>query len=289
MTQTSATRRCGSTRRGGSWGTPRRSATSTTSRSTSSCSRRSSASTGWGRTSTTRTPTGSCATRTCSGRSSRGSRATWATTTSPSCSSARRSPRRRRSASPRSTRSSTASAVAGSSPACRSGSGPTRTSSYSVTPIEQRERWREAIDFLIKAWTAKEFFAWNGKHYQYRKVNLWPRPIQDPHPPLIIPGAASSSTWDYCHARDIPYAYLSYFGGKSSQAVMDRFWDRAEENGHDRNPYRGGVPPARRRRRHRRAGRGAVRRARRVLLQEAAALPAAVPRARPATATTRAC
>ena len=161
--------------------------------------------------------------------------------------------------------------------------------SYSVTPIEQRERWREAIDFLIKAWTAKEFFAWNGKHYQYRKVNLWPRPIQDPHPPLIIPGAASSSTWDYCHARDIPYAYLSYFGGKSSQAVMNRFWDRAEENGRDRNPYRGRVPPARRRRRHRRAGRGAVRRARRVLLQEAAALPAAVPGARPATATTRAC
>jgi alkanesulfonate monooxygenase SsuD/methylene tetrahydromethanopterin reductase-like flavin-dependent oxidoreductase (luciferase family) len=70
-------------------------------------------------------------------------------------------------------------------------------------------------------------------------VNLWPRPIQDPHPPLIIPGAASSSTWDYCHERDIPYAYLSYFGGKSSQAVMDRFWQRAEENGRDANPYRG--------------------------------------------------
>jgi len=64
--------------------------------------------------------------------------------------------------------------------------------SYSVIPIEQRERWREAIDFLIKAWTAKEFFAWNGKHYQFRKVNLWPRPIQDPHPPLIIPTAASN-------------------------------------------------------------------------------------------------
>ena len=60
--------------------------------------------------------------------------------------------------------------------------------SYGVPPMEQRERWREAIDLMLKAWTAKEFFAWNGKYYQLPKVNLWPRPVQDPHPPLLVPG-----------------------------------------------------------------------------------------------------
>jgi alkanesulfonate monooxygenase SsuD/methylene tetrahydromethanopterin reductase-like flavin-dependent oxidoreductase (luciferase family) len=110
--------------------------------------------------------------------------------------------------------------------------------SYGVTPMEQRERWREAIDLMLKAWTAKEFFAWNGKYFQLPKVNLWPRPVQDPHPPLLIPGAASASTWDYCHERNLPYAYLSYFGGKSAENVMDRFWARAAEKGRDRNPYR---------------------------------------------------
>ena len=110
--------------------------------------------------------------------------------------------------------------------------------SYGVTPMEQRERWREAIDLMLKAWTAKEFFAWNGKYYQLPKVNLWPRPMQDPHPPLLVPGAASSSTWDYCHDRNLPYAYLSYFGGKSAYNVMDRFWERAAAKGRDANPYR---------------------------------------------------
>ena len=110
--------------------------------------------------------------------------------------------------------------------------------SYGVTPMEQRERWREAIDLMLKAWTAEEFFAWNGKHFQLPKVNLWPRPVQTPHPPLLIPGAASSSTWDYCHDRDLPYAYLSYFGGKSAQNVMNRFWDRAAAKDKDANPYR---------------------------------------------------
>jgi alkanesulfonate monooxygenase SsuD/methylene tetrahydromethanopterin reductase-like flavin-dependent oxidoreductase (luciferase family) len=110
--------------------------------------------------------------------------------------------------------------------------------SYGITPIEQRSRWREAIELMLKAWTAKDWFAWNGKHYQLPRVNLWPRPVQDPHPPLLIPGAASSSTWDYCHERDLPYAYLSYFGARAAEAVMDRFWERAEAKGRDRNPYR---------------------------------------------------
>jgi alkanesulfonate monooxygenase SsuD/methylene tetrahydromethanopterin reductase-like flavin-dependent oxidoreductase (luciferase family) len=110
--------------------------------------------------------------------------------------------------------------------------------SYGVPPMEQRERWREAIDLMLKAWTAKEFFAWNGKYFQLPKVNLWPRPVQEPHPPLLIPGAASSSTWDYCHERNLPYAYLSYFGGKSAENIMDRFWSRAQEKGRDANPYR---------------------------------------------------
>jgi alkanesulfonate monooxygenase SsuD/methylene tetrahydromethanopterin reductase-like flavin-dependent oxidoreductase (luciferase family) len=110
--------------------------------------------------------------------------------------------------------------------------------SNGITPMEHRERWREGVELMLKAWTAKEFFAWNGKYTQLPKVNLWPRPVQEPHPPVLIPGAASSSTWDYCHDRNFPYAYLSYFGGKSAEQVMDRFWSRAAAKGRDANPYR---------------------------------------------------
>jgi hypothetical protein len=143
--------------------------------------------------------------------------------------------------------------------------------SYGVTPMEQRERWREAVDLMLKAWTAKEFFAWNGKHYQLPKVNLWPRPVQDPHPPLLVPGAASSSTWDYCHDRNLPYAYLSYFGGKSADNVMDRFWERAAAKGKDANPLPRLVSAARRRRRNRPQGGGGIRQACRVFLSQAPA------------------
>jgi len=110
--------------------------------------------------------------------------------------------------------------------------------SYGVTPIEQRARWREGIEFMLKAWTSTEQFAWNGPHYQLRNVNLWPRPVQSPHPPLLVPGGHSSSTWDMCHEHDWAYAFLSYFGANAAEAAMDGFWEHADAYGRDRNPYR---------------------------------------------------
>ena len=41
-----------------------------------------------------------------------------------------------------------------------------------VIPIEQRERYREALQLRLKAWETREVFAWNGTHYQLPLVNL---------------------------------------------------------------------------------------------------------------------
>src|SRR5262249_29603135 len=55
---------------------------------------------------------------------------------------------------------------------------------YGITPMEHRERYREAFALTLKAWQAREIFPWNGRYYQLANVNLWPRPIQQPHPPV---------------------------------------------------------------------------------------------------------
>ena len=49
---------------------------------------------------------------------------------------------------------------------------------YGISPIEQRERYYEAHDLILKAWQSREMFAWNGKYFKLPMVNLWPRPIQ---------------------------------------------------------------------------------------------------------------
>ena len=61
----------------------------------------------------------------------------------------------------------------------------------------------------MKAWAETEPFAFDGKYNQLRYVNCWPKPIQQPHPPIYIPGGGSIETWDFCLDHDYNYSYLS--------------------------------------------------------------------------------
>ena len=110
--------------------------------------------------------------------------------------------------------------------------------SYGMAPMEQRGRYYEAHDLITKAWTAQEQFAWNGKYYQLPMVNIWPQPMQKPRPPIWVPGNASPSTWDFVIKQDHSYCFLTYFGAKGAEHMVNGYWERAEALGRDRNPYR---------------------------------------------------
>jgi alkanesulfonate monooxygenase SsuD/methylene tetrahydromethanopterin reductase-like flavin-dependent oxidoreductase (luciferase family) len=111
---------------------------------------------------------------------------------------------------------------------------------YGQNPSQLREKYLEAHDLVIKAWTDPATFAWNGRYQQLRYVNTWPKPVQKPHPPVWIPGGGSIETWRWCAEMDYVYAYLSYFGYKLGQATMQGFWDEMERLGKDKNPFRAG-------------------------------------------------
>jgi alkanesulfonate monooxygenase SsuD/methylene tetrahydromethanopterin reductase-like flavin-dependent oxidoreductase (luciferase family) len=52
-------------------------------------------------------------------------------------------------------------------------------------PVGVMDRFWEAHDFILKAMTHRgEPFNWEGEHFHYRQVNIWPRPVQQPHPPV---------------------------------------------------------------------------------------------------------
>ena len=109
---------------------------------------------------------------------------------------------------------------------------------YGTNPSQLRERYYEAHDLVMKAWTHPDTFAFNGRFNQQRYVNIWPRPVQQPHPPVWIPGGGSIETWQWCAQMDYVYAYLSYFGYKDGKETMDGFWREMARIGKDRNPNR---------------------------------------------------
>ncbi len=64
-------------------------------------------------------------------------------------------------------------------------SGGTEMASGNMNPVGNVERFWEAIDLILKALTHQDGpFSWEGKHFTHRHVNIWPRPWQQPHPPL---------------------------------------------------------------------------------------------------------
>ena len=62
--------------------------------------------------------------------------------------------------------------------------------SHNSPPHHNRERFEEAHDFIIKAWTEPGPGA-GGQAFPVPLRHPWARPLQQPHPPVWIPSTVS--------------------------------------------------------------------------------------------------
>jgi len=91
---------------------------------------------------------------------------------------------------------------------------------FGVNPTFSHDRFHEAHDLIVRAWSEPGPFAFQGRHYDVRYVNLWPRPFQKPHPPIWIPSQGSKETIDWAAHPDRRYTYLQTF---SPARVVQRY------------------------------------------------------------------
>ncbi|MEE2721858.1 MAG: LLM class flavin-dependent oxidoreductase [Pseudomonadota bacterium] len=83
--------------------------------------------------------------------------------------------------------------------------------SLAANPTLSHERHMEAHDLVVRAWTETGPFAFEGKHYHFEYVNLWPRPYQDPHPPIWCPSLGSTETIEWAAHPDRKYVYAQNY------------------------------------------------------------------------------
>jgi alkanesulfonate monooxygenase SsuD/methylene tetrahydromethanopterin reductase-like flavin-dependent oxidoreductase (luciferase family) len=108
--------------------------------------------------------------------------------------------------------------------------------SNGLNPAEARERFYEAHDLIVQAWTRPGPFTFNGKHFKLRYVNPWPTPIQKPHPPIWIPGAGSLETMEFVAKRRYAYMGIPYFHKRVFKRNFDFFREACEKEGYTADP-----------------------------------------------------
>jgi alkanesulfonate monooxygenase SsuD/methylene tetrahydromethanopterin reductase-like flavin-dependent oxidoreductase (luciferase family) len=65
---------------------------------------------------------------------------------------------------------------------------------YDLNPEESRERTDEGMELILRAWKEPQPFAWQGRHFRYRTVSVWPKPLQQPLPPMYALGTSREAS-----------------------------------------------------------------------------------------------
>ncbi|MDB5374507.1 MAG: Flavin-dependent oxidoreductase, luciferase family [Belnapia sp.] len=104
-----------------------------------------------------------------------------------------------------------------------------------VNPAFNRERFEEAHDLIVKAWTQPGPFRWEGTHYQHRVVNPWAVPLQKPYPRVWVPGVISRETVIWAAQHRYPYIALNTTV-EQTQKIWDLYDATAAEVGFQGGP-----------------------------------------------------
>lgn len=120
------------------------------------------------------------------------------------------------------------------------GSGP-ESFNYNVPSPHARRRLWEAIDLVVQSWTEDGPFEHEGPCYPLRYVNVWPRPMQTPHPPVWVPGSRSIESMEEVAKRGYCFFLSSRSHGGGTYMAAQEFAKIIERHGQTYHPFRMGV------------------------------------------------
>jgi alkanesulfonate monooxygenase SsuD/methylene tetrahydromethanopterin reductase-like flavin-dependent oxidoreductase (luciferase family) len=108
---------------------------------------------------------------------------------------------------------------------------------WGVNPTCSHERFHESQELIVRAWTERKPFAFEGKHYHIPWVNIWPTPYQEPHPPIWTPTNGSTETVEWAARADHRYKYVQNLSAAAAcKKYMDMYRATAERNGWEATP-----------------------------------------------------
>jgi alkanesulfonate monooxygenase SsuD/methylene tetrahydromethanopterin reductase-like flavin-dependent oxidoreductase (luciferase family) len=89
-------------------------------------------------------------------------------------------------------------------------------------PVRMNERQWEAMDLIVRAWTSHDGpFSHEGRFFHHRTVNIWPRPYQQPHPPIWVSTTSPGGAQQVGRRGWVQATFLTGFDG--TRAIYDSY------------------------------------------------------------------
>jgi alkanesulfonate monooxygenase SsuD/methylene tetrahydromethanopterin reductase-like flavin-dependent oxidoreductase (luciferase family) len=107
--------------------------------------------------------------------------------------------------------------------------------SLGINPTYSRERFYEAHDLIVRAWTEPGPFAFEGKHFRVRYANIWPRPLQQPHPAVWLPSQGSPETIGFAASHRYPFVSV-FTPYANARRLLGEYREAAERLGYRAAP-----------------------------------------------------
>lgn len=112
---------------------------------------------------------------------------------------------------------------------------------FGLPPTDARDRFAEGLALARRAWSEPGPFRWDGKYYQLDAVNPWPRPLQQPHPPIWVCGVGSPSTLEMCARENLGYMGVNVNTGHADfMGQCEYFRESARRYGREYDPAKVG-------------------------------------------------
>jgi alkanesulfonate monooxygenase SsuD/methylene tetrahydromethanopterin reductase-like flavin-dependent oxidoreductase (luciferase family) len=103
-------------------------------------------------------------------------------------------------------------------------------------PANLMRRYWEAHDLILKAMSTTDGpFSWEGEFFHYRNVNIWPRPYQQPTPPVWMTGLSPETGRMAAEHGHVVGTLLSL---SAAGPMFDAYRKRAQELGWIAGPDR---------------------------------------------------
>jgi alkanesulfonate monooxygenase SsuD/methylene tetrahydromethanopterin reductase-like flavin-dependent oxidoreductase (luciferase family) len=101
---------------------------------------------------------------------------------------------------------------------------------FGVPPAESSERFREAVEIVLAAWT-NERLHFEGRFHRYEDVEVLPKPRQKPHPPTWV-AATSPPAIEWAAERGLSILMDPHSPHSEIARKLAHYRDRLEKAGH---------------------------------------------------------